>query len=204
MPFLSNFSKKLNSLRHAHQLTFVDLALMLNQNNTAVIKRWASEKNWPSTEVMLSISRLFGVSIDWLLSNTVSPYNEDLILSLENELIKAQVYIGENRISLFNPFGFPECYFNPEFRKDTYSLSVRANLIFLMTNEAMYQAYAHKHASSSSEPLLTTLEINLFNGYNDKEIWTKAKSRHEQYISMFLQLLYKGKEATPIFNIREL
>lgn len=201
MRFLSLFSNKLSTLRISHCLTFSELALILNQNNTSVIKKWVAEKNWPSTEVLLSISRIFGVSIDWLLSNIDHPYNEDFILSLENELITSQVCFGDNRISLFNPFSFPECYYNPELRKETYSLPVRANLVFLMTHEAMYQAYAYKHTLSSSEPLITTLKINLFNNYNDKKIWSEAESRHKHYLSIFLQLIYNGKEATPIFNI---
>ena len=201
MQFLPLFSKKLSSLRSSHNLTFSDLALMLNQNNTAVIKKWVAQKNWPSMEVMILLSRLFGVSIDWLLDNSDSPYYEELISSLENELITSQVHFGNSKITLFNPLGFPEIYYNPQLRKENYSLAVRANLIFLMVHEAMYQSYAYYHTHSYSQLPTVNLKVTFYNQYADKEIWLKAKERHERYLAHYLKLLYEGKAAVPIFDI---
>ena len=202
MSFLSIFSENLLLLRHSHSLTLSELALLINQNNSAVIKRWESQKNWPSMDVMLLISRLFGVSLDWLLGNTDYPYNEELILSIENELIPAQVHLEQDHVSVFNPFGFPEAYYNAQLRKETYSLPVRANLLFLMRHEAMYMAYTRHHQCySNPTPLKTSLKINYCQSYADKEILENAKERYEYYLNMYSTLLYKGKEATPIFNI---
>ena len=90
MKYLVLFAQRINLLRIAHCLTFTDLALMLNQNSSAVVKRWASEKNWASCETLIAISRLFGVSLDWLMGSSDEIYQDAFVLERERTLIKSK------------------------------------------------------------------------------------------------------------------
>lgn len=134
MKYLVLFAQRINLLRIAHCLTFTDLALMLNQNSSAVVKRWASEKNWASCETLIAISRLFGVSLDWLMGSSDEIYQDAFILERERTLIKSRskeswvnvCYELDLPVALFNE------YFNEGKRIENYTLPVRAKIIFLL------------------------------------------------------------------------
>lgn len=73
-----DFNEKLQQLRKQKQMTQVQLAERLYVTRTAVSK-WESGKGYPNIESLKSISKLFSVSIDELLSG------EELIVLAENE-----------------------------------------------------------------------------------------------------------------------
>lgn len=75
------FNEKLQVLRKQSNLTQEQLASQLYVSRTAISK-WESGKGYPSIESLKSISKLFSVSIDELLSN------EELISLAENENLK--------------------------------------------------------------------------------------------------------------------
>lgn len=83
-----DFSEKLQQLRKQKQMTQEQLAERLYVTRTAVSK-WESGKGYPNIESLKSISKLFCVSIDELLSG------EELIVLAENEN-------GKNISSLLN------------------------------------------------------------------------------------------------------
>lgn len=72
------FNEKLQQLRKQNNLTQEQLAEQLYVSRTAISK-WESGKGYPNIESLKSISNLFSVSIDELLSN------EELITLAENE-----------------------------------------------------------------------------------------------------------------------
>ncbi|WP_373140323.1 helix-turn-helix domain-containing protein [Beduini massiliensis] len=73
-----DFSEKLQQLRKQKQMTQEQLAECLYVSRTAISK-WESGKGYPNIESLKSISKLFSVSIDELLSG------EELIVLAENE-----------------------------------------------------------------------------------------------------------------------
>jgi len=177
--------------------------LFLNLNSNVVPSKWELQKNWPSTESLISISRLFGVTTDWLLGNTDQPYNEDLLETIEEELIHSTVCFGHSHQSIFNQIGFPDAYYKPDLRRITYSMPVRANIIFFMNHEAAFTSYSHHHISHPNTPPVTTLRLNFCRSYSDKLICEKARKRNKLYTDNLLILLRDASAATPIYNLNK-
>lgn len=73
-----DFSEKLQQLRKQKQMTQEQLSERLYVSHTAISK-WESGKGYPNIDSLKSISKLFSVSIDELLSG------EELIVLAENE-----------------------------------------------------------------------------------------------------------------------
>ena len=83
-----DFSEKLQQLRKQKQMTQEQLAERLYVSRTAISK-WESGKGYPNIESLKSISKLFSVSIDALLSG-------------EERLVLAENENGKNISSLLN------------------------------------------------------------------------------------------------------
>ena len=86
------FNEKLQQLRKQNNLTQEQLAEKLYVSRTAISK-WESGKGYPNIESLKSISKLFSVSIDDLLSG------EELINLAETE----------NKSNLENIYNFISC-----------------------------------------------------------------------------------------------
>ncbi len=65
------FSKRLKMLRQKHRITQGDLADILNLKPTA-ISNYESERNEPSFDKLIALSKYFDVSCDYLLGVTDS------------------------------------------------------------------------------------------------------------------------------------
>jgi transcriptional regulator with XRE-family HTH domain len=61
------FYEKLKSLRHAHQMTQADLAKKVSITQRA-LANYESGKRIPQHETLLALSKVFDVSLDYLLS----------------------------------------------------------------------------------------------------------------------------------------
>ena len=86
--------EKLTEARKAAGLTQADVAAKLNVSRQAV-SRWESGQSKPSTEKLLALGELYGVSIDRLLNteNTEKPAVETT--SDEPEAVPAETVISE-------------------------------------------------------------------------------------------------------------
>ena len=60
--------EKLTQARKAAGLTQADVAARLNVSRQAV-SRWESGQSKPSTEKLLALAKIYGVSLDWLCSD---------------------------------------------------------------------------------------------------------------------------------------
>ena len=60
--------EKLTQARKAAGLTQADVAAKLNVSRQAV-SRWESGQSKPSTEKLLALAKIYGVSLDWLCSD---------------------------------------------------------------------------------------------------------------------------------------
>lgn len=65
-------AKNLSKLRKEHKLTQVELAEQLNYSDKAVSK-WEQGESMPSIEVLYKLSRIYGVSLDYLVGEEKSP-----------------------------------------------------------------------------------------------------------------------------------
>lgn len=104
-----------------------DLALILNFKNKSTIAQLETIKIFPSFETLLEIANLFAINIDWLVGRSSEPYSEEIILKLESEIMSIKL----NADTEFRQ-STPDIYSNIDKRTKFYSLSERANLIFLL------------------------------------------------------------------------
>lgn len=66
MVFLPEFSTKLKQLRTQRKLTQTDLGNMLGVSKS-VISSYENSSHYPPYDILLGLSRIFGVSTDYLL-----------------------------------------------------------------------------------------------------------------------------------------
>lgn len=64
-----NLAKNLIKLRKANNLTQLDLATKLNYSDKAISK-WERGESMPDVEMLYTISKMFDVTIDWLISDS--------------------------------------------------------------------------------------------------------------------------------------
>lgn len=126
--FVQNFKK----LRYNHHLSAADLTNLLNLKSRSSITNIETSRAFPSFEILLKIANLFAVSIDWLVGRTGTPYNEELLLTLETNLIPLIMTLENHEIVILDKVNFPKEYLDPKFRSKFYSLPIRANIIFLL------------------------------------------------------------------------
>ena len=134
MKYLVLFAQRINLLRTAHSLSLADVSLFLNLKSNVVPSKWERQKNWASCETLIAISRLFGVSLDWLMGSSDEIYQDAFVLERERTLIKSRTkeswvnvcYELDLPVALFNE------YFNEGKRIENYTLPVRAKIIFLL------------------------------------------------------------------------
>lgn len=66
---IERFGDKLKLLRERHKMTYVDLAHALGYGSTSQVYYLETSKRNPTAEVILKLSKLFGVSADVLLDD---------------------------------------------------------------------------------------------------------------------------------------
>lgn len=148
MRFFSNhtdFGKKLKALRTAYNLKSDDLARYCTIVNESRISKgsisfWENGKNSPSIDSAYLIANIFGVSLNWLISDYDYPekpvYDELRLEYLEYKIIeRSQNYIirgEEYTFPYFETLSSHKEYIELEKRKLYYSHEARANIIFLM------------------------------------------------------------------------
>ena len=121
------FAKNFKQLRLTHSLSMSELALILNFKNKSTIAQLETIKMLPSFETLINIANVFAVKVDWLVGRSSQPYDEEIILNLENQIIDIKVNSG----TVFQKI-LPPLYSDVEKRAKFFSLAERANLIFLL------------------------------------------------------------------------
>lgn len=74
---MSILGKRIKSLREDRRLNQVELSKMLNISNTT-LSQYETGQRVPSDEVKIKISKIFDVSLDYLLGVTDVKNNEDI------------------------------------------------------------------------------------------------------------------------------
>lgn len=150
MPISDKFQKRLKILRTTYQLSHQEITDCLNMKSRTNISNWELGKNIPSLDILCDITSLFAIRTDWILGYVDYPYDNEIMLSLEYELLNCTNEYPN--IVQYNPIRnlqwIPEEYKNTQLRINTYSLDVRANLIYLLRN---YNAFRNAAIISSLE-----------------------------------------------------
>ena len=127
MTVRDDFVERFALLKETYQLTYPELNKILGINGKSTVNEWIrAKKSFPNETVLVIISNIFAVSIDWLLGRIDRPYNEDILTKLEEE---HAVAILEMKIAaLLTPL--PKEYKNTKLRRKYYTQGQRANLIY--------------------------------------------------------------------------
>lgn len=127
------FSNRLKCLRITHGLSSSQLAILLNFKSKGSIGNLESGKSAPLTDSFIDIADLFAVSLDWLAGRSPIPYTNEQLTELEADFW-SMLSLNINQIGEFALYfpPLPETYTNIEKRGTSYSLEIRANILFLL------------------------------------------------------------------------
>lgn len=159
MEFLNVFSKRLRFLRTSRYLSLTDIAVILDLNSKSsktTVSRWEQAKNWPSTEMLIRLSRLFAYPVDWFIGNNDDAYVTSYILRLE----RAFYTNGDASIlsygEYYNIFAPPEIYRDEEQRLKHYSLQVRTDILFYLN------LLVHIYRNTGNQTFLKSINASIY------------------------------------------
>lgn len=89
------FGLRLKTLRESQGLTQNDLSIRLNTARST-ITAYENGTNEPSIDMIIRISNMFGVSLDYLLGRTNQKYNPNLLDDNTNRLLEKINLLDEN------------------------------------------------------------------------------------------------------------
>lgn len=127
MAVRDDFTERFLLLKKTYNLSYTDFVKILGVKNKTTVNDWVkSQKGFPNESMLVLISNIFAVSLDWLLGRIEDPYNEYILTSLE------ETYAGSLLAMALGTETkpIPEIYTNTELRRKNYTHGQRANLIF--------------------------------------------------------------------------
>lgn len=206
MKFRQTFSERFKLLRTSHQLSVKLVANLLNIKSTSNITYWEQQKNIPSLDVFDDIVYLFGVSPAWLLGYSDIPYDETTIEAIEEMIFKERFNYNGMAVPVIPNFPwFTKEYLDKKSRSKTYSLAVRANIIFSLNHIAFLRRAALEYnmkKENYSEWMNKLLDKRreLEKLHNFEEYYEKSKRDLLSYQSLESLLLNK-KKSVPVFDL---
>ena len=81
---------RIAELRKEKHLTQTALALKLNVTQN-MISFYESGKNEPSISTLIEMSKIFGVSVDYIIGNSSVPYRADNIITDKSNSLEAEL-----------------------------------------------------------------------------------------------------------------
>ena len=205
MLFRSYFPKNFKCARLAHQLSGKAISDILEMKGSGHVAMWETKKNIPSLELLNKIMILFAVSSDWLLGYTDEPYNEKVISSIEISIFAETIENNGVNIPLLRKVSWiPEEYWNAELRTKTYSLPVRANIIFLLHIYIAHRKYLleDQFKREASSPLVNKIMDKKNELQENTTTYQKKKKQLDSYMKQLQDLLAAKESAKPIFDIQ--
>ena len=130
------FRGRFKMVRQGYKLTLAETADLLGLRSRSAISELENGNKKLSLEAILQFTKVFGVSLDWLLGNTETRYLEVQLMLIEENHLSICNFLEYYSLGVFkNAHDFqwiPEEYSQFELREATYSLPVRANICYLM------------------------------------------------------------------------
>lgn len=191
-------------MRLAYVLSTKNLAQFLGIKSGSNITFWETGKQKPSLEALELFCFSFGISVDWLMGYSYSPYNDEFLTLAEEELLSIPNPFNPSLLYLPHLKWIPNEYLDANLRKATYSFPVRANIIFLL----------HNYLSTSLEAIKTQEQLlgenrstilDQFTRYykmiKQAKTAQQAIKQHNLYIQSLHKLLEQKSNAAVLFDI---
>ena len=163
---------------------------ILGTKNKTTVNDWVkSQKGFPNEAMLVLISDIFAISLDWLLGRIDEPYNESILTKLEEEHA-----VGILEMAVATPITpLPEEYKNTELRRKYYTQGQRANLI--------YAALSSFYKTVFSMGTLKQLENSKVN-FTEADI-IKIRNTLNNYIANIKDIrpLLYGELDAPVFDL---
>lgn len=142
------FSARLKHIRESYKIASKELAFAINVSNKASVSKWEKGNNWPQIDMLLNMSKFFGVTLDWLTGNADSPLSDSLLSKLEASMIACdqsgagvfEFYNGDSNDKY--TISLPDKYALDSSRKSLYSLEERATIVFYYSLFMLSQIHA--------------------------------------------------------------
>ena len=128
------FSKRLKLLRLTHKLKSNTLGPLIGSPGKGSISRLENAKNNPGFIPLTGLAEFFAIDLEWLVGRVNKPYREEIISYEEKNLFPIYANIEKKSVEILpyqNLLSLPEDYVDLTLRKKTYSLALRADIIFL-------------------------------------------------------------------------
>ena len=172
--YKESFSTNLKTIRRSYGLSLAELASMLTVVGTrASLYDWENKRGFPSMENLISLTNLFGISLEWLLGRSSDIYTEQSVylgeIALYTEIdddhincrevgecyrvdflkaiefISDKGYLDLDGLNITNYSSRIEYYVDHNNHKKDYSLSARANLLVLLRLVSLEDLYWAYH-----------------------------------------------------------
>ena len=205
MLFQPYFAERISKLRTSYNLSYNQMAKLINIKSKANIQSWELQKSIPSFDMFNNIINFFAVSMDWLVGCTNEPYNENFILIRERELLHETFIINQKEISLLPTYIWAiNDYMDENLRQKTFSLPIRANIIFLLNIYIAFEKakFINDLAIYESNVSIFAEQQQLYKALLEPTVFGKD-SKNRQTYSQQLHLLLSQKQTEPIFIIED-
>lgn len=203
---MRSLANNLKLLRLAHNLSYSALSTILCLKSPTSISNIEAYRAFPSYELLFSITNLFAVSPNYLLGYTTDAYDIQVISAIENRLFSETYEHNGVDIPLLRKVSWiPEEYWNPDLRGKTYSLQVRANIIFLLQvylatqRPIIYNYFASNENFHIVELISHQQYLKVLFGTSSSN---KQNNQFEQFKEQLKNLLAAKESAKPIFDIQ--
>ena len=191
-------------IRTAYGLTLSDVADLLNIKSKATIFRIEENRNSLSVELLNKFSRVFSVSFDWLFGVSQIPYIESYIQKNEEDLLSIIEILSLNSLSCKAIDEIPNEYLNVSLRKKHFSLSVRANIVFLLYSFLVSYLGSLNNLGLLQDDVLKFIKSNNFIEF-DKIILgnfsANFASNQEQLSNLSHLLASRDQDIQPCFGL---
>lgn len=208
------FSQNLKLLRDTHKISNAVLSDLLKLKSRTSISDFEANRTLPSMTVLSDMADLFAVSLDWLTGRgKVSPYNNLILLSLEEEHLKRVIASQNNKLpdfALQYIKANPDYSLYPEKREKFFSLPVRANIVYILSClrfetdrfHALEEPFNPKRAWDSFDSFKTHALPLILSGYQYiKAARRDNKKRTSELFEMLEKLVVTREITEPIFDI---
>ena len=201
MEYSNHFPKRLKLLREAHKVSMSELSEYLFLSSSAAINQFERGRSKPSIDTAMQISLFFGISLEWLVGLSDTPYttasiyvaNEARIQRIQKlkDSLKNNV---EQKITFFTDKNFIEMVESP-ILPPSVSLNFQGTVIFLANATFLNDA---EHLVEVTPTTAITQPTNSHEVYK-KRIGRLMHNKAERYKALFA--CYNTDYAGPLFII---
>ncbi|MBQ3112790.1 MAG: hypothetical protein IJC05_00260 [Phascolarctobacterium sp.] len=198
MEFCDNFVNNFLRIRKSHNLSAPTMATLLNFKSSTSITNFEKGRAVLSINTVHDICNLFSVTTDWLLGRSDEPYTEESVALAERILLEEIKVADKRNILSIEKFMSPY-YQSVEFRKEHYSLPIRANIVFLTyVSQLSYIKDINRirDIKETANPIKKLALEVLKDDSNDE----KATTAQIIYSGLLSQMIQK-KITVPIFDL---